>query len=147
MTVGSGKSEIDLYYFGPGHTNGDSWVVYKSLRVLQTGDMFAWRDAPTIDRNNGGSGVEYPKTLAKAIAGIKDVDIVIPGHSPVTTPKDLQEYQKFMAEWIAAVEAANKAGKSAEDAAASIDLTAKYPGYKKERNKAAIDAVYAELKK
>ena len=65
----------------------------------------------------------------------------------MTTPKDLQEYQKFMAEWIAAVEAANKAGKSAEDAAASIDLTAKYPGYKKERNKAAIDAVYAELKK
>ena len=147
MTVGSGKNEIDLYYFGPGHTNGDSWVVYKSLRVLQTGDMFAWRDAPTIDRNNGGSGVEYPRTLAKAIAGIKDVDTVIPGHSPVTTPKDLQEYQKFMAEWVAAVEAANKAGKSAEDAAASIDVSSKYPGYKKERYKAAIDAVYAEIKK
>ena len=147
MTVGSGKNEIDLYYFGPGHTNGDSWVVYKSLRVLQTGDMFAWRDAPTIDRNNGGSGIEYPKTLAKAIAGIKDVDTVIPGHSPVTTPKDLQQYQKFMAQWIAAVEAANKAGKSAKDAAASIDLTSKYPGYKKERYETAITAVYDELKK
>ena len=147
LAVGSGKNEIDLYYFGPGHTNGDSWVVYKALRVLQTGDMFAWRDAPTIDRNNGGSGIEYPKTLAKAIAGIKNVDTVIPGHSPVTTPKDLQQYQTFMAEWVAAVEAANKAGKSAEAAAASIDLTAKYPGYKKERYKAAIDAVYSELKK
>jgi|SRR5579871_1091307 len=147
MTVGSGKNEIDLYYFGPGHTNGDSWVVYKSLRVLQTGDMFAWRDAPTIDRSNGGSGLEYPRTLAKAIAGIKNVDIVIPGHSPVTTPKDLQEYQRFMAEWVAAVEAANKAGKSADEAAASIDVSSKYPGYKKERYKAAIDAVYAEIKK
>jgi glyoxylase-like metal-dependent hydrolase (beta-lactamase superfamily II) len=57
--------------------------------VLQTGDMFAWRDAPTIDRNNGGSGVDYPKTLSKAIAAIKDVDIVIPGHSPVTTLEEL----------------------------------------------------------
>lgn len=147
MTVGSGKNQIDLYYFGPGHTNGDAWVVYRSLRVLQTGDMFAWRDAPTIDRSNGGSGIEYPKTLAKAIAGIKDVDVVIPGHSPVTTPRDLQQYQKFMTDWVTAVQAAHTAGKSAEDAAASIDLTGKYPGYQKERYKPAIDAVYAELKK
>jgi cyclase len=58
MSVGSGKGRVDLYYFGAGHTNGDTWVVYPSLRVLQTGDMFAWRDAPTIDRNNGGSGVD-----------------------------------------------------------------------------------------
>jgi glyoxylase-like metal-dependent hydrolase (beta-lactamase superfamily II) len=95
MTLGNGKNRIDLFYFGPGHTNGDSWVVYPGLRVLQTGDMFAWRDAPTIDRNNGGSGIEYPKTIGKAIAAIKDVDTVIPGHSPVTTPKDLQEYQRY----------------------------------------------------
>jgi cyclase len=147
MSVGSGKNRVDLYYFGAGHTNGDSWVVYPSLRVLQTGDMFAWRDAPTIDRNNGGSGVDYPKTLSKAIAAIKDVDIVIPGHSPVTTPKDLQEYQRFMTDWIAAVQLAAAAGKSVDDAAASIDLASKYPSYKNERYKAAITAVYAELKK
>src|SRR5205823_1545884 len=69
------------------------------------------------------------------------------GHSPVTTPKDLQEYQQFMAEWIAAVQTAAKAGKSADEAAASIDLTAKYPGYKKERYRAAIGSVYNELGK
>jgi cyclase len=147
MSVGSGKGRVDLYYFGAGHTNGDTWVVYPSLRVLQTGDMFAWRDAPVIDRNNGGSGVDYPKTLSKAIAGIKDVDIVIPGHSPVTTPKDLREYQRFMTDWLAAVQSAAAAGKGVDDAAASIDLASKYPGYKNERYKAAITAVYAELKK
>jgi cyclase len=147
MSVGSGKGRVDLYYFGAGHTNGDTWVVYPSLRVLQTGDMFAWRDAPVIDRNNGGSGVEYPKTLSKAIAGIKDVDIVIPGHSPVTTAKDLREYQRFITDWLAAVESAAAAGKSVDDAAASIDLAGRYPGYKNERYKAAITAVYGELKK
>ena len=147
MSVGSGKDRIDLYYFGRGHTNGDAWVVYPSLRVLQTGDMFALRGAPNIDLNNGGSGIEFPKTLAKAIAGIKNVDTVIPGHSPVTTPKDLQEFQRFIAEWVAAVQSAAAAGKSIDEATASIDLTGKYPGYAKDRYKVAITAVYAELGK
>jgi cyclase len=147
LTLGSGKDRIDLYYFGPGHTNGDTFVVYPALRVLQTGDMFAWKDAPLYDRNNGGSGVEHPKTMAKLLAAVKDVDTVIPGHSPITTLKDVQEYQRYTAELLNLTEAAMKAGKSADDAAASIDLTAKYPGYKNERVKAAVAAIYDELKK
>src|SRR5262245_32072617 len=145
VTLGSGKDRIDLYYFGAGHTSGDTWVVYPAIRVLQTGDMFAWKDAPLVDRANGGSGVEFPKTIAKALATIKDVDTVIPGHSPVMAPKDLQEYQRFMADLVAAVDAAKKSGKSAADAASSINLTAKYPDYKSERVKAAVEAIYAEI--
>lgn len=51
-----------------------------------------------------------------------------------------------MTDWLAAVRSAAAAGKSVDDAAASIDLTTKYPGYRNERYKAAITAVYAELK-
>jgi glyoxylase-like metal-dependent hydrolase (beta-lactamase superfamily II) len=145
MTLGSGKDRIDLYYFGAGHTSGDTWVVYPAIRVLQTGDMFAWKDAPLVDRANGGSGVEFPKTIAKALATIKDVDTVIPGHSPVMAPKDLQEYQRFTADLLAAVEAAKKSGKNAADAAASINLSTKYPEYKSDRVKAAIEAIYTEI--
>ncbi len=147
LTIGSGNNRVDLYYFGPGHTNGDAFVVFPSVRVLQTGDMFAWRDAPVIDRTQGASGVEFPKTLAKALAAIKDVDVVIPGHSPATTLKDLAQYQKFTADFVSAVQSAIKAGKSAEEAAKTIDLTAQYPGYTKERYAPAIAALYEELKK
>ena len=42
--------------------------------------------------------------------------------------------------------AANKAGKSVDEATASINLSAKYPGYKNERYKAAIQVIYDELK-
>lgn len=146
LTLGAGKDRVELYYFGPGHTSGDTFVVYPALRVLQTGDMFAWKDAPLYDRNNGGSGVEHPKTMAKMLAAIKGVDTVIPGHSPVTTLKDVQEYQRYTAELLSLTEAAKKAGKSADEAAASIDLAAKYPGYKNERVKAAVAAIYEDLK-
>jgi len=147
LSVGTGKNRIDLYYFGAGHTNGDAFIVFPALRVLHTGDMFAWKDAPGFDRSNGGSGVEHPKTLAKLMATVKNVDTVIPGHSPVTTWKDLQEYGRYSAELLAQTEAAIKAGKTAEEAGKSIDLTAKFPGYKNERVAAAVTAIYGELKK
>jgi cyclase len=146
MSIGSGKDRVDLYYFGRGHTNGDTWVVYPAVRVMQTGDMFAWKDAPTLDRNNGGSGLEYAQTVAKAVAVARDVDTLIVGHSPLRKPSELQEYQRFMTDFVAAVRDANKAGKSVDDAAASINLNAKYPGYKNDRYKAAIQAIYDELK-
>jgi cyclase len=146
MSLMSGKDRIDLYYFGAGHTNGDTLVVYPALRVLQTGDLFAWKDAPLLDRSNGGSGVEMPKTLAKALAGIRNIDTVIPGHSPVTTVKDLEEYQRFNADLLAAAQAAIAAHKSVDDAAAGINLTNKYKDYKFDRVKAAVQAIYDETK-
>jgi cyclase len=145
LTLGTGKDRVDLYHFGAGHTNGDTFVVYPALRVLHAGDMFPWRDAPFLDRSNGGSGVEMPNTLAKAVAGIKDIDTVIPGHNPVATFADLQQYQRFTADLLAEARAALAAGKTAEQAAASGALTSKYPGFRTDRVKAAMEAIYAEL--
>jgi glyoxylase-like metal-dependent hydrolase (beta-lactamase superfamily II) len=146
MTIGSGKDRMDLYYFGRGHTSGDAWIVYPALRVMQTGDMFAWKDAPVLDRNNGGSGLEYAATVGKVLAGVKDVDTLIVGHSPLRTVAELKEYQQFMTDFVAAVRQAKTAGKSVEEATASIDLSAKYKDYKKTRYQAAIQSIYDELK-
>ncbi len=146
MTLGSGKDRIDLYYFGPGHTSGDTFVVFPALRILHAGDMFAWKDGPLCDRNNGGSCVSFPRTLQKVIAGIKNVDTIIPGHSPMMAPKDLQEYQKFTADLLSYATDQMKAGKSVADATAGFKVDA-YPGYKNERVQGAIQAVYDELKK
>jgi glyoxylase-like metal-dependent hydrolase (beta-lactamase superfamily II) len=147
MTLGSGKDQIDLFYFGPGHTNGDTWVVFPSLRIMQAGDMVAWKDAPLCDRNNGGSCVSFPKTLANVVAGVKNIDTVIPGHMAMITMKDVQEYQRYMTDLVAGAQEAMKAGKTVDDAAAGLNsLTTKYPGYKSERVKAAVQAIYDESK-
>src|SRR5438270_10414083 len=90
MKIGSGKDEIDLYYFGRGHTNGDAFVVFPALRTMHVGDMFAWKALGYIDPANGGSVLEQPKTLAKVIAGVNNVDTLINGHIPVGTWNDLK---------------------------------------------------------
>jgi len=117
LTIGSGKDQIDIYYFGRGHTDGDSFIVFPALRTMHVGDIFAWKALPFIDVDNGGSVVEHPKTLARAAGTVKNVDTLISGHIPVGRFQDLAEYAGFTADFVAYAEQSLKAGKSAEQAA------------------------------
>jgi cyclase len=115
MTLGSGNERIELHYFGRAHTGGDAWVAFPGQRALHTGDAFATKGIPLIDANNGGSGVEYPRTLAKA-AALPNIDTVITGHYQTTlTMADLKTYQAFIREFVEAVRAAKKAGRTIDD--------------------------------
>jgi cyclase len=129
LSLGKGNDQIDLYYFGRAHTNGDAWVVFRSLRVMHSGDAFAGKTTPIIDANNGGSAVDYGKTLAKAASSIKNVDTIITGHSPRMTPADLKEYAGFNSDFVAWVQGEIKAGKSVDAAAAEYKIPDRYKGY------------------
>lgn len=144
LTLGSGKDRIDLYHFGAGHTNGDTFVVFPALRTMQAGDMFPWKDAPFIDRGNGGSGKAWPETLKQVLDTVKDVDTVVGGHQPVATWKDVGTFQQFLADLYTRTIAAQKAGKTVDQAAADTAWIAKYPGYESTRLKAAVQAIYDE---
>jgi cyclase len=146
LSLLKGADRIDLYYFGRGHTGGDTFVVFPALKVMHAGDLFAGKGAPIMDANNGGSGLEYPKTLAKAAAGINGVESVIPGHSTVMTWNDFKEYGDFMRELVAAAEQAKKDGKTADQAATDIKLPEKYKDYNMGRLKADVTTIYSELK-
>jgi len=129
MKIGSGKDEIDLYYFGRAHTNGDTFVVFPALRTMHVGDTFAWKALPYVDAGNGGSVIEGPKTLAKAAATVKDVDTIINGHIPTSTFNDLKEYAAFLQDFANLAQKDFKAGKTAAQAADDFKLDPKYKGY------------------
>jgi cyclase len=146
LSLLNGADRVDLYYFGRGHTNGDTFVVFPALKVMHTGDMFPEKVTPFMDAENGGSGVEYPETLAKAATGIKGVEIVIPGHSAVTDWNAFKEYGEFVRDLVAAAERAKKDGKDVDQAVADIKLPEKYKDYDMRRLKGGITTVYSELK-
>jgi len=127
LQLGTGKDEIDLYYFGPAHTGGDAWVVFKDLRVMHAGDAFAFKASPVIDADNGGSAVEYGKTLQKAATSVKNVDEIITGHSMVRRKMaDLQDYADFNNDLLAWVKREIKAGKTSDQAAMEYMVPAKF---------------------
>jgi len=130
MTIGSGAERIELYYFGRAHTNGDAWIVFPALRLLHAGDAFAFKQPPIMDANNGGSGIDYPETLAKAYASIKNVDTIINGHMPApTTPADLKEYEEYVRDFVTYAQNQKKAGKSVDEAAAGYKVPDRFKGY------------------
>lgn len=127
MTIGKGADQVDLYYFGRGHTNGDAFVVFPALRVAHAGDIFAGKSVPLIDEANGGSMLEISDSLLKAYNGIKNVDTIINGHAAAeTTWADLKEYSDFNKELVAWMESELKAGKTPAQAAAEWKLPEKY---------------------
>ena len=67
--------------------------------------------------------------------------------SPVMKWSDLQEYGDFMRDFVAAAQAATKAGKSADDAVKSLNLPARYKDYNMARAKEDIQKVYDESKR
>ena len=129
MTLGSGRDQIDLYYFGAGHTDGDAFIVFPALRAMAAGDMFAWKMAPLIDPMAGGSVVALPDTLEKALKGIGNVDTVIEGHGDVNTWAGFKDYTLFNRALLDAAKA-GMGKQSADEIAAS--LKKKFPVFTKE---------------
>jgi cyclase len=153
LTIGRGKDQIVLQYFGTGHTNGDTFVVFPAIRTIHTGDMFAWKALPYIDVENGGSALNHGQTLGKAVSSIKDVDTVITGHTPVLKWNELKEYADFSQDFAAFARRAFKAGKTLDQAAAEYKVPARFTGYVATVNEEFASArvnlqiAYDELKK
>jgi cyclase len=149
LSLMGGKDQIDVYYFGPGHTNGDAWIVFTAARVVHAGDLFSGKNLPLIDVKNGGTATAYPRTLTNASTGLKNVDTIITGHSTTLPFSDLKEYAAFNDEFLTWAEREQKAGKSVDEAAAEFKPSTPYASYtlQPERLKSNVQIVYDESKK
>jgi glyoxylase-like metal-dependent hydrolase (beta-lactamase superfamily II) len=120
MTLGSGADQVDLYYFGRAHTNGDVLVYFPAHRVLHIADMFPGRELPIMDSNNGGTAVGYADTLSRALAfSEKNADAIVNGHFNTTsTNADLKDFIQFVSGYVKDVQTGKAAGRTVEEVAA-----------------------------
>jgi cyclase len=148
-TMGSGADQIDIRYFGPAHTDGDAFVIFHQHRVMHVGDTMPTRDLPIMDKNNGGSGLSYSATIAKA-ASTRNVETIINGHNATTTTTaDLKLYSEFIGDFVKFVQAAKQAGKTVDDVVSTWTTPSKYTGYNKpnpDRVRADAQVIWDETK-
>ena len=128
LSLFSGSDQIDLYHFGRGHTDGDTFVVFRAARTMHTGDMFQRLALPFIDvANSNGSATEFGETLKKAVAGISNVDVVIPGHNPEPVAwLDFVNFSGFFNDVVAKAQEGKEAGRSVEEVVGSYRLPGRY---------------------
>jgi glyoxylase-like metal-dependent hydrolase (beta-lactamase superfamily II) len=151
LSLFSGKDQVDLYYFGRGHTNGDTFVVFPAVRAMHTGDMYPRAHMPFIDvTDNSGSAVEFSQTLERALSTVKNVDTVIGGHTPSPVAwSDFQMFSDFYKDFLTSAQAAIKQGTSVDAFVKAYRVPDKFPGFLADpaRVKANAEAIWNETRK
>ncbi len=158
LTLGAGGQQIELHYFGRGHTDGDLVVVFPESRLAHLGDLFPAKAAPSIDLEHGGSGLILPETLARTVAALKarGVRRISTGHDVGAVPpksllgdlmtiEDLEEYAAFTADLRDLVRTGFKSGKSVEAIAVESALVGRYKTYDLTNAAASVATIYREL--
>lgn len=107
--------EVRVMHMPAGHTDGDSIVHWTKSNVIHMGDLFFLRMSfPFVDASSGGNVRGIVAAADKVLAIADDQTKIIPGHGPVATKADLQQYRNMVAEIVAKVESGVKAGKTLE---------------------------------
>ena len=138
LTVGD--LAVELIEVGPAHTRGDTLVHLPRQRVLFAGDILFVGGHPVIW---DGSVDGWIRACERILA--MDVDVIVPGHGPITNKAGVRELRDYLAYVDAEAASAHGAGLSAREAARRIDLSP-YAGWgNPERVVMLVDAVYRRL--
>jgi glyoxylase-like metal-dependent hydrolase (beta-lactamase superfamily II) len=119
----------NLRHIENAHTDGDTYVWFKTANVLSTGDTFTNGRYPNIDFANGGN---IKGMIAATDAYLKLTNAktrIVPGHGPLADKAVLTEYRAMLATARDRMAKLVKDGKSEDDVIAAkpfADLDAKW---------------------
>lgn len=122
MSLRVGDETVNLAYFGPGHTSGDTVVIFEKAKVIHAGDLFFHGMPPYIDVEDGSDTKNWVAVIEQLGEKYPDYQ-VIPGHGTVTTMEEFLKFADYLKSLREEVAAAIKAGKTREQAQESIDLS------------------------
>ncbi len=109
----------NLKHIRNAHTDGDTYVWFKTANVLSTGDTFTNGRYPNIDFANGGN---IKGMIAAVDAYLKLTNAksrIVPGHGPIADKPALQQYRTMLVTAHDRMEKLVKDGKSEDDVIAA----------------------------
>ena len=112
-----GGRTIELVEVGPAHTEGDTLVFVPGARTVYTGDILFIGGTPVV----WAGPLENWIAACDLISG-SDVDVVVPGHGPVTDRTGVAEVRDYLAFIVEEAAPRRKSGMDAWDAARDIAL-------------------------
>jgi glyoxylase-like metal-dependent hydrolase (beta-lactamase superfamily II) len=130
-----GDEGMDVRYYGPAHTSGDSVITFEKANVVHMGDLVFNRRHPYIDRPAGASIANWMKVLDEVASAHERDTIYIFGHaaSPgfreTGSRADLAYMRDYLSALLEFVRAEMKAGKPREAIVKITDPLPKFPDH------------------
>ena len=114
-----GEESIKMHYFGPAHTDGDSFIHFENTNIVHTGDLVFNRRHPFVDRSSGASIKHWIKVLHRAIKFFDAKTTYIFGHAAdgynvVGNADDLNKFADYLDAVLKFTEGEIRAGKLKE---------------------------------
>jgi glyoxylase-like metal-dependent hydrolase (beta-lactamase superfamily II) len=136
MDIYLGSKNVQLWYFGVGHTTGDTVVYFPEEKTAFVGDQVFASRPQLIHTYKGGSPLEHIKTLSKMLETL-GAERFCSGHDEVLDRAAVQAHIDKMLGMQAKVESLMKQGKDVETIKREFA-----------QNEAAlVEAFYQDLKK
>ena len=117
MTLYQGDRAIELLYMGPAHTPGDTLVYLPKEKVLFAGDVAFHYVAPGPFDCHVSGWIRVADRIAEM-----DVDVIVPGHGPIGTKKDLREMRDYLALLRTQARRSFKAGEPISEAVTKVKI-------------------------
>jgi glyoxylase-like metal-dependent hydrolase (beta-lactamase superfamily II) len=111
-TIEFGGETVRLKNFGTGHSDGDSIVYLAKADVLFMGDVWWNGHYPFIDYGAGGGIDGMIRWTRQALALSGPDTLIVPGHGPVGTRTELQQYLDMLVDVRAQVARLKRQGRS-----------------------------------
>lgn len=95
-TLNQGAQRLTLENYGSAHTDGDTIIYIAPANVAVVGDLFSNPFYPIIDLASGGSIDGMIHSLDQILVKTDGQTRIVPGHGPVASRSDLQEYRDML---------------------------------------------------
>lgn len=119
VTLHFNDEVIRVVALPPGHTDGDSLVLFTRANVLHMGDQFFNERFPFVDLGSGGNVEGYLRNVARALELAPPGVRIIPGHGRLATVEDLRQFHDMLVETIGIVRRAIAEGKNLDQVKAA----------------------------
>jgi len=118
-----------LENYGSAHTDADTDIYIAPANVAVVGDIFSNHFYPIIDLVSGGSIDGMIHSLDRILPQTDDQTKIVPGHGPVATRADLQDYRDMLVQVRQRIKDLIAAGKTMDEvvrAAPTNDFDSKW---------------------
>ncbi len=114
LSVHFNEEEIKAIHSPHAHTDGDLIIYFTKSNVVHMGDIYFSGRFPFIDRASGGTVQGVIDAVEQVLRTIPEDARIIPGHGPLSTKKDLENYRTMLRETWDFVKKQKSQGKTLE---------------------------------